>query len=325
MKRIGCFVLTMIITIMIATNCSTSKIVYQADGWDKSYGGADKSFDSELLKLRELIAPKFKTLKFDDEVTGRTLPYNLFEPENYDKNKSYPLVLFLHDGSCVGKRVEAPLMQGYGAIIWATEESQSKNPAFVLAPAYVGPEPVTNDDWQVSEEMDITIRLLDYVVDQYSIDKNRLYVTGQSMGCMMALYLNANHPNLFAASMFVAGQWDVSVLSPLINMNFFYIVSEADHKAPAGMEALRVILEKSGVIIGETKFAANLPSEEQEKYVQDLIQQEHTINFVVFDKRTVAPHDFVEDKSEFFVEHMYSFDCAYKLESVRDWLFLQKK
>jgi len=40
--------------------------------WDRPYGGADKSYDSELLQLREVIAPRFQTLQFADKVTGRT-------------------------------------------------------------------------------------------------------------------------------------------------------------------------------------------------------------------------------------------------------------
>ena len=32
--------------------------------WDTSYGGADKSFDTELLRLREIMAPQFQTLEF---------------------------------------------------------------------------------------------------------------------------------------------------------------------------------------------------------------------------------------------------------------------
>ncbi|ULQ58877.1 prolyl oligopeptidase family serine peptidase [Brucepastera parasyntrophica] len=325
MKRALLFGSAILAVIALNTGCATSKTTQQTDSWDTSYGGADKSFDTGLLELRAQIAPKFKAFEFHDTVTGRTLAYNLFIPEDYDENLNYPLVLFLHDASCVGKGVEAPLMQGYGAIIWATDESQSENPSFVLAPAYAGPDPVTNDDWQVSGELDMTLRMLDYVTGQYSIDETRLYITGQSMGCMMAFYINANHPDLFAASMYVAGQWDASVLAPLANMKFFYIISEADPKASVGMGSLRSILEKSGAVIGEAKFSARLPDAEQEKYVLDLIHKGHSINFVRFNKGTVVPATFNPGKPDFFVEHMYSFDCAYKLSSARTWLFEQSK
>lgn len=73
-----------------------------------------------------------------------------------------------------------------------------------------GPENVVNDDWEATDEVDMTLRLLSSVVSQYSIDKNRLYTTGQSMGGMISFYLNANQPDLFAASIFVASQRKLS-------------------------------------------------------------------------------------------------------------------
>ena len=329
-KIIGLTTVLAVLIMACATKNSKNKIdskqhdttlIPQKSTWDKSYGGADKSYDTELLQLREMIAPRFQTLKFDDKTSGKTMTYNLYIPKDYDKSKSYPLVLFMADGSTTGKGPEAPLKQGYGGIIWATDGSQAKNPCFVLVPAYTGPENVVNDNWEVSDEVDMTFRLLNSVVSQYNIDKNKLYTTGQSMGAMISFYLNANHPDLFAASLFVAGQWDVNVLGPLAKMKFFYIVSAADAKASVGMLELGDMLQKKGIAFGTTEFAANLPDSEQDKYVQNLISEGHSINFVQFTKGTVTP----ERAQGPGAEHMYSFDYAYRLESVRDWLFKQSK
>ena len=41
----------------------------QNTAWDKQYGGADKSYDSRLLALREQIAPRFEVLTFKDPKT----------------------------------------------------------------------------------------------------------------------------------------------------------------------------------------------------------------------------------------------------------------
>ncbi len=296
--------------------------------WDNSYGGADKSYDLELLKMREKIAPTFKTLKFTDKTTGKTMEYSLFVPKNYDKTKKYPLVLFMADASTVGKGVIAPLMQGYGGIIWATDESQAKNPSFVLVPSYKGPETtakgmktVVNDSWETTEEVDITLRLLDAVVTEYRIDKNRLYTTGQSMGGMMSFYFNVKKPDLFAASLFVGSQWDIAVLEPLTKKNFFYVVSAGDEKASKGMQELGEMLTKKGVKFGEKEFSAKLSSTEKEKQISELINENLPINFVKFTAKTVTP----SEETKGGAEHMYSFDYAYQLESVRDWLFKQTK
>lgn len=297
--------------------------------WSHDYGGADKSFDTQLLSLREQIAPKFQTLKFTDPATGLVMDYNLFVPKNYDPAKKYPLVLFMADASTAGLGAAAPLKQGYGGIIWATDESQAKHPSFVLVPAFVGKKDargmsaVVNDQWQTTAEVDTAYKLLNDVVEKYSVDKNRLYAIGQSMGGMISFYLNANHPDLFAASLFVSSQWDIKVLEPLAQAKFFYIVSKGDTKASGGMAEVGNMLKKDGVSFGSTEFAANLPITEQEQNIQTLLKQGNRINFVQFTPKTVAPEPFMSAGGG--SEHMYAFDHAYQLAGVRDWLFAQHK
>lgn len=315
---------------LIISACSTQKSTSNTNPqtteavWSTTYGGADKAYDTQLLKLREEMAPKFKTLSFKDETTGKTMTYNLFIPKNYDAKKSYPLVLFMADASTVGKGVEAPLKQGYGGFIWAMDETQRENPSFVLVPSFEGPQPATNDQWQVSDEGEIAMRLLQSVVNQYSIDKNRLYTTGQSMGGMLSFYFNVRYPDVFAASIFVGSQWDSNVLAPLAKKNFFYIISAADPKASVGMKQLGEVLKNEGTKFGEVEFSAQLPESEQNKIVNNLIKEGNHINFVRFTPNTVVPQT---EKALAWKgsEHMYSFDYAYKLKSVRDWLFKQRK
>lgn len=290
--------------------------------WDNSYGGADKSYDTALLKLRDEVAPKFQTFEFKDNVTGRTMTYNLFIPQNYDKTKKYPLVQFIADASSVGKGAEAPLKQGYGGIVWATDESQAENPSFVLVPSFEGPDWAVNDQWQTSDEVAISFRLLNDVVSRYSIDKDRLYTTGQSMGGMISFYLNATHPDFFAASIFVGSQWDIKVLKPLIKDTFFYIVSAGDNKASKGMEEVGNLLTENGVKHGFVEFSAQLPLQEQNQKIDSLIKEGNKINFVEFTAGSVLPKG---STTKGGAEHMYSFDYAYQLKSVRDWLFKQKK
>lgn len=290
--------------------------------WDyASYGGADKSYDAELMKMREEIVPLFKTLSFKDEETGRTMEYSLFVPPNYDPGTAYPLVLFMADGSTVNKGPKAPLLQGCGALIWATDKSQAKHPCFVLVPSYVWPENVINEMWIRSPEVNITLRMMESVVCDYNIDRDRLYVTGQSMGGMMAFYFNAMEPDLFAASLFVGSQWNINMLDSLARKNFFNIGSAGDDKSSPGMHRLADLLLKKGVIFGYKSFSAQLPDNEKELAIRDLLAEKRGINFVQFTAGTVAPEG--TDNPE--PEHMYSFDYAYKLEAVRDWLFEQSR
>lgn len=308
--------------------CTTNTIAPKGT-WSHAYGGADKSFDTQLLSLREQVAPKFQTLTFTDSETGRTIDYNLFVPKNYDPSKKYPLVMFIADASTAGLGAMAPLKQGYGGIIWATDEEQAKHPSFVLVPAFKGqknahgPNSAVNDDFQVSPEVDTAYKLLSLTLTKYSIDTSRLYATGQSMGGMISFYFNANHPDLFAASLFVSSQWDIKVLAPLAKAKFFYIVSAGDEKASGGMKEVGDMLTQNSVAFGKTQFAANLPIAQQELGIQNLLKQGHPINFVQFTANTVAPQPYMSSGGG--AEHMYAFDHAYQLASVRDWLFQQRK
>lgn len=308
MKKIVILVISFAIVSICFAQSQTMKST-----WDTSYGGADKSYDKNLLKLRAEIAPKFKTFQFKDAVMGKTMTYNLFIPKNYDKNKSYPLIQFIADASTVGKGAKAPLMQGYGGIIWTTEESQKANPSFVLVPAFAGPDWAVNDKHQTSDEVAISFRLLNNVVANYSIDTNRIYTTGQSMGGMISFYLNATHPNFFAASIFVGSQWDINVLQPLVKDHFFYIVSAGDEKASEGMKEVGELPQKNGVKYDSIQFSAQLPRSEQDEKVENLIKEGYPINFVSFTKGTVVPKG---NNGMGAPEHMYSFDYAYQLNPV---------
>lgn len=98
-----------------------------------------------------------------------------------------------------------PIDQGEGATVWTGEESQQEHPAIVIAPQYTSV--VVEDDYNPSDYPDITVDLVETVAEGYAVDENRIYNTGQSMGAMMTLGMDLEHPDLFAASYVVAGQW----------------------------------------------------------------------------------------------------------------------
>lgn len=139
------------------------------------------------------------------------------------------------------------------------------------------------------------------------------------MGGMMSLYFNIAHPDLFAASLFVGCQWDTSNMGHFIDDKFCYVVAAGDKKAPIGMEGLKQVLRSKGATFGTAEWSAKLPQVEQETNVQELLAKGYNHNFIVFTKGSVIP----EDKPG--IEHMWSFDPAYKLDSLRDWLFKQTK
>ena len=277
----------------------------------------DKDSDSVFVALKKETLGKFKQFTFNDSQTGKTMEYNLLVPEGAEVGMKLPLVLFMADASTVGKEVTAPLTQGYGALEFASDRDQQLHPSFVLVPQYT--DWAVQDDWSTTDEVEMTIRLLDAVCKEYNVDTSRLYTTGQSMGGMMSFYFNITHPDLFAASLFVSSQWDTSKMQDFGKKHFFYIVAGGDQKASGGMKDLAEVLKENDARIESASWSAKLPGQQQEQLAEQLIARGGNINFIKWETGSVLP------ESGQGMEHMASFDYGYKIAAVRDWLFLQSK
>ncbi len=278
--------------------------------------------ESNPVSEREisLAIAGFRQEVFKDPDTGITLKYNLFIPGNYDANKAYPLVLFIHDAGAVGHDARATLTQGLGAVIWATPSEQAKHACFVLAPQY--PRAIVNDNSEATADLDATVALVRAVMEQYSIDRNRVYTTGQSMGCMASIEMLIRYPDLFAAALLVAGQWDAKKMSVLTNANMWIIVSEGDRKAFPGMNASMAALEAAGAKISRATWNGRASAEEFAADVRKMIAEGNNIKYTVLAKGTVVPEGLPDDPRN---NHVHTWRIAYAIEGLRDWLFAQVK
>ncbi|WDS34837.1 hypothetical protein [Pseudoxanthomonas sp.] len=267
---------------------------------------------------RNLIVDDFQQLQFDDPNTGKTLRYNLFVPKDYDASKSYPLVLFMHDAGATSDVTRTTLFQGLGAVAWASPDDQAKRPCFVLAPQYA--EIIADDDSRTSDALDTTIDLIKSLADQYSIDRTRLYTTGQSGGCMTSIAMDIKYPGFFAATFLVAGQWDPAFVKPLARQKLWILVSQDDDKAFPGQNAITKVLEQEGAKISRATWDGTW-SAEQFRAAFDKIDAECSpINYVTFAKGTVIPKG---DSGAGASGHRNTWRIAYTIEPIREWIFRQ--
>ena len=320
--------LTAVLTCIAVTGCTVFAEGMggrQGDpgGGHRGQGGGmtDKSSDMVLQEMISETMPKFQLLSFDDEESGASIQYQLFIPEDYDENESYPLIQFIPDSSVVGGGTDAVLSQGWGGLIWATDEEQAKHPSFVVVPVFT--ETIVDDNFNHSAQIEVALRLLQSLTEEYSIDTNRIYTTGQSMGGMTSFYLNATYPDFFAASLFVGSQWDTSVLSVLEDKEFFYIVSAGDPKASAGQADLLAVFDTDGASYSHAEWSAQDDADTQDAAVAAMLEEGNSANFVTFEEGTTLAEG--QSAGGGAGEHMTSFDYAYKIEAVRDWLFEQSK
>ena len=279
-------------------------------------GGGMTENDPDIQAVIDANSSKFEQRTFEDEKTGITLEYSLYIPENYDEKTSHPLIMYIPDSTGAGKSAKEIVEQYYGANVWVTDEDQAKHASFVLVPAFS--ETVVNDNWTVSEQVEAAVNLISSLEAQYNIDADRLYTTGQSMGCMTSLYLNSKYPDMFAACMFVSGQWDISVLKGMETTKFFYITAGGDEKASGGQDEVKAMFDADGVKYTYAEWDAQLSDEEQTANVEKLLTENLDANMVRFEAGTVL-------NGGQGMEHMASFNYGYKLTAARDWIFEQSK
>ncbi len=121
--------------------------------------------------------------------------YLLFEPEEYDANASYSLLIFLHGSGERGDdknklRVHGPPMQ--------ISKGQSF-PGYVLAPQ------CPFDVWWTVERLEATLQK---ILAEYKVDKSRIYLTGLSMGGYGTWKWACRYPEHFAAIAPICGGGD---------------------------------------------------------------------------------------------------------------------
>jgi predicted peptidase len=171
--------------------------------------GRDAPLNPEVLNARaERVRPLLEeTLKRFEKRTfftekGAAIPYRFFEPENREKDKVYPLVVYLHGSGGRGSDNIKQVSGGniWGARIWLLPENQKKFPSFVIAPQ----SSITDFEWS-KEELTALKTLLDQIIQKLNIDKNRIYVTGQSMGGYGTWLILTTYPEFFAAGVPVCG------------------------------------------------------------------------------------------------------------------------
>ncbi|NVO24320.1 prolyl oligopeptidase family serine peptidase [Donghicola mangrovi] len=265
--------------------------------------------------VRNLIVEDFQQLVWQDPETGDTLPYNLFVPRDYDPAKSYPLVNFMHDAGASSDNTLHTLLQGLGAICWASPEDQAKRPCFVLAPQFS--EIVTDDTSEASSMLDTTINLIRHLTQTYSIDPARLYTTGQSGGGMLSIAMNIKHPDFFATTFLVACQWDAAKVAPMAGNRLFILVSQDDAKAFPGQNAITEALTAQGTPVARAVWDARWSAEQFRFAFDDLDAEGARVNYVTFDAGTVIPEGQTPNPG---TGHINTWHYAYAIEPIREWV-----
>ena len=286
----------------------------------KSAKGAILLPSQKAIESTDTQAPvieSFSQLVYTDS-NGVSMPYNLYLPENYDPKKKYPLLFFVADASANINEVTTPLFQGNGATVFADPKWQKKHECIVIAPQYTADlvdklGMMTTDENIWTPGLTLVSELLFNAIDKYSVDKDRIYGTGQSQGGMTNIAISDKYPDLFAAQYLVACQWNVDEMEALKDKNLWITVCEGDTKAFPGMNSAVERWESLG-----SQTARNVDFWDSKASVEDLNKQVKNL----IKKNPNANINYTVFKSG---NHMYTWSFAYNIDAIREWLFSKKK
>lgn len=134
--------------------------------------------------------------------------YIKYLPKDYDENKKYPLVLFLHGAGERGEDLDAVSRHGYMKYV----RENGKEYPFI----FIGPQCPDDKFWGCYTES--LIAFLDYLCTEMPIDLDRVYLTGLSMGGTGTWMLAMADPKRFAAIAPICGSgiiWNAGILKDI--------------------------------------------------------------------------------------------------------------
>jgi predicted peptidase len=132
-----------------------------------------------------------RTVQIGEQQRG----YRVHVPANFDPERRYPLVLFLHGSYQWGEDNAHHLRFGLPVVMNVGERLV---PGLYSSFIGVFPQSRVETPW-LGEMADYAMKAVDQTMAEFKTDPERVYVTGFSLGGYGSWYLAAKHPGRFAA------------------------------------------------------------------------------------------------------------------------------
>ena len=173
---------------------------------------------------------------------GTNLPFQLYIPPDYDANKSYPCILYMHSAG-VKCDDNSHIYKGEAKFLRNLESGPYAKEAIVIAPCCPeGQKWVPASSWnQITYDfvntgpakyMKATMELFAAARETLSIDDRRLYLYGMSMGGFAVWDILTRNPDMFAAAIPVAGAGDPSAADTFDGTAIWIFHGAADKTVP---------------------------------------------------------------------------------------------
>ena len=210
----------------------------------------------------EKIPEKFEARAYKSDWT---MPYRLFRPNAAGR---LPLVVYLHGGGGLGTDNEKQMGLGniFGTRVWALPENQKEFPCYVVVPqtdrgwVRYGPPAAPDSESPVipglGDGARVAFELIDALAREFPIDKQRIYLTGQSLGGAGAWHMIAQRPRLFAAAVICCGGAALDSAAAAVSTPLWNFHGDADDTVPVKISRDRIAaLRKAGGHPLSTEYA----------------------------------------------------------------------
>jgi predicted peptidase len=139
--------------------------------------------------------PRVQHRSYVFEPTGESLPYAVFVPSTYRADSSSPLIIALHG---LGRSYD--WLMGYEGFLDYAEASGMivATPLGYIRRGWYGSR-ATPDAVDASYSEADVMAVLDLMREEFSVDENRIYLYGHSMGGAGTYHIATKNPYVFAA------------------------------------------------------------------------------------------------------------------------------
>ena len=208
------------------------------------------------------IYKSFKAKTFESS-EGKTLPYRLYLPAKYSEEYTYPVVLFLHGAGERGNDNSSQLKNVVQKLF--NDKSSPFYQCIVVCPQCPSGEQWVNTPWAngnyrmgkigISDALSAAVELMDSLLNEYSINPDRQYVMGISMGGFGTWDLVMRYPDRFAAAIPICGGADPSQASRIKNVPIQTFHDNTDPTVPVAgtREMVQAIEDAGGTLITYTE------------------------------------------------------------------------
>jgi MYXO-CTERM domain-containing protein len=195
------------------------------------------------VEAAPLVPEGFEARTFEDGA-GHALPYRLFVPRGIDPGRKVALVLFLHGSGGRGTDNVRQLTDQAAPLVFVKPENQARWPLVMVAPQCPPDQQWVAMPWgapsgkgkrpaEPTWPLAAALALVDKLVAELPVvDRDRLFVTGISMGGFGTFDAAARRPEKWRAAVPICGGYDEDQAAPLARVPLWAFHAEDDRAVP---------------------------------------------------------------------------------------------